>query len=57
MSHYLPVEEIKKNLRTAVEEFESALQELQEKEDQLEAELGEVLEIQRIDDTKKKLSV
>ncbi len=57
MSHYLPVDEITKELEKAVEEFERATSELKKEEDQLQADMVQALEEQKIEAIRKKLSV
>ena len=43
MAHYLPVDEIEKELQGAVEEFLAASKELKTEENQLEADLVQAL--------------
>ena len=57
MSHYLPVDEITKELEKAVEEFERATSELKKEEDQLQVDMLQALEEQKIEAIRKKLSV
>lgn len=57
MSHYLPVEEITKELEKAVEEFERASAELKQEQDQLEKDMAAALEDQKRETIKKKLSI
>ena len=57
MSHYLPVDEITKELEKAVEEFECASQELKREQGVLEADMIQALEQQKMEAIKKKLSV
>ena len=57
MSHYLPVDEITKELEKAVEEFERATSELKKEEDQLQADMVQAIEEQKIEAIRKKLSV
>lgn len=57
MSHYLPVEEIEKELREAAEEFQRASKELEQEQDLLESDMVQALERQKIDELKKRLSV
>lgn len=56
MAHYLPVDEIERELQEAVEEFQHASKELKKEEDQLEADLVRSLEEQKIDELKKRLN-
>lgn len=57
MSHYLPVDEITKELEKAVKEFERATSELKKEEDQLQADMVQALEEQKMEAIKKKLAV
>ena len=57
MSHYLPVEEIEKELREAAEEFRRASKELEQEQDRLESDMVQALEQQKIDELKKRLAI
>lgn len=56
MPHYLPVEEIEEDLQSAVEEFEAGSKELQKEEEQLEMDMIQALEKQKMDEVRKKLN-
>lgn len=57
MSHYFPVDEIEAELRAAADEFDSSIQAIQIEEEKLEQEFLGVLEEQKIETLKKKLSI
>lgn len=55
MSHFLPVEEIQKDLQSAVDQFRADSEKLKGEEERLEKEILEELEKKKIDTLKKKL--
>ncbi len=57
MSHYLPVDKIAEDLRKAVREFEYASRELKKEQDQLETDMMQALEKQKMGAIKKRLTV
>ncbi len=57
MSHYLPVDKIERELQKAVEEFQIASKEITREEEQLEADMVQALEQQKMEALKKKLAV
>ena len=60
MSHFLPIEEIKKiedELWSAVTEFSVTSKQLEQEEAELEKDMTQALEKQKIDELKKKLAL
>lgn len=57
MAHSLPVAEIQKALQSAVDEFSAASKEIKREEEQLEADMMQAFEKQKIEALKRKLTI
>lgn len=57
MAHYLPVDKIERELQNAVEQFQTASKEITREEEQLEADMVQALERQKMESLKKKLAL